>query len=319
LSKARTNADNVTADIAGITAGTGITGGGTSGTVTISADTAVVATTSNTITLSNKTIALGSNTVSGTTAEFNSALTDGDFATIAGSETLTNKTIAATSNTLTGVINNTLTTTTGDIIYASAANTPARLGIGSNGTYLTSNGSVPSWGTVSSAMTFVGTQTATNGGITFSGIPTHKSLRMYVSQVNGSSTPAITQMRVNGLSTNTYGTIQNTYFSGTAPYAQYQNPAGGSIWSQQDSAFSLGSVQSGAGNFHYVIDFINSGFSTTNKFITVITHSQGNTGTLFPTQAYLVQSTSGLVVTSIAFGTNWTGTGSLRADLFALN
>jgi hypothetical protein len=35
LTKARVNADNVTADIAGITAGTGITGGGTSGTVTI--------------------------------------------------------------------------------------------------------------------------------------------------------------------------------------------------------------------------------------------------------------------------------------------
>jgi len=38
MSKARTNADNVTADIAGITAGTGITGGGTSGTVTITND-----------------------------------------------------------------------------------------------------------------------------------------------------------------------------------------------------------------------------------------------------------------------------------------
>ena len=35
MTKARTNADNVTADIAGVTAGTGITGGGTSGTVTI--------------------------------------------------------------------------------------------------------------------------------------------------------------------------------------------------------------------------------------------------------------------------------------------
>ncbi len=35
MTKARTNADNVTADIAGITAGTGITGGGTSGTVTV--------------------------------------------------------------------------------------------------------------------------------------------------------------------------------------------------------------------------------------------------------------------------------------------
>ena len=35
MTKARTNADNVTADISGITAGTGISGGGTSGTVTI--------------------------------------------------------------------------------------------------------------------------------------------------------------------------------------------------------------------------------------------------------------------------------------------
>lgn len=46
-------------------------------------------------TLTNKTIALGSNTVSGTTAQFNTALTDGDFATIAGSETLTNKTLTS--------------------------------------------------------------------------------------------------------------------------------------------------------------------------------------------------------------------------------
>lgn len=54
-------------------------------------------------TLTGKTIALGSNSISGTTAQFNTALTDGSFATLAGSETLTNKTIAFGSNTLTGV------------------------------------------------------------------------------------------------------------------------------------------------------------------------------------------------------------------------
>lgn len=53
-------------------------------------------------TLTNKTVALGSNTVSGTTAQFNTALTDNDFATLAGSETLTNKTIALASNTVSG-------------------------------------------------------------------------------------------------------------------------------------------------------------------------------------------------------------------------
>lgn len=44
-------------------------------------------------TLTNKTINLSSNTLSGTTAQFNTALSDNDFATIAGSETLTNKTL----------------------------------------------------------------------------------------------------------------------------------------------------------------------------------------------------------------------------------
>jgi hypothetical protein len=46
-------------------------------------------------TLSNKSVALGSNTVTGTIAQFNTAVTDADFATVAGSETLTNKTLTS--------------------------------------------------------------------------------------------------------------------------------------------------------------------------------------------------------------------------------
>lgn len=91
-----------TGDISALTSGTGISLTDATGPIpTVAVDTAVVATTNNTLTLSNKTIALGSNTVSGTIAQFNSALTDGDFATLAGSETLTNKTIAFGSNTIT--------------------------------------------------------------------------------------------------------------------------------------------------------------------------------------------------------------------------
>jgi hypothetical protein len=55
--------------------------------------------------LTNKTVALGSNTVSGTKAQFNAALTDADFATQDGVETLTNKTLTApsvTGGTVTG-------------------------------------------------------------------------------------------------------------------------------------------------------------------------------------------------------------------------
>jgi len=58
-----------------------------------------VASLAGTETLTNKTIALGSNTVSGTIAQFNTAVTDADLATLAGTETLTNKTL--TSPTLT--------------------------------------------------------------------------------------------------------------------------------------------------------------------------------------------------------------------------
>jgi hypothetical protein len=63
------------------------------GTVALTSDISYPVTASNTVTLSNKSIALGSNTVTGTTAQFNTALTDDDFATIAGSETFTNKTL----------------------------------------------------------------------------------------------------------------------------------------------------------------------------------------------------------------------------------
>ena len=42
-------------------------------------------------------------------------------------------------------ITKSLTTTKGDMIYASAANTPARLGIGSNGQFLSIANGAPAW------------------------------------------------------------------------------------------------------------------------------------------------------------------------------
>ena len=56
MTKSRTNADNVTADIAGITASTGLTGGGTSGTVTLAIDTATTVDLSTVQNLSNKVL-----------------------------------------------------------------------------------------------------------------------------------------------------------------------------------------------------------------------------------------------------------------------
>jgi len=64
---------------------------------------AVDVTTSGTATFTNKTINLSNNTVSGTIAQFNTAVSDADLATLAGSETLTNKTINGSNNTITNV------------------------------------------------------------------------------------------------------------------------------------------------------------------------------------------------------------------------
>ena len=52
-------------------------------------------TSASTSTFTNKTVSLASNTVTGTTAQFNTALSDNDFATIAGTETLTGKTLTS--------------------------------------------------------------------------------------------------------------------------------------------------------------------------------------------------------------------------------
>jgi hypothetical protein len=65
----------------------------------------------------------------------------------------TNNQDAATKAYADTKIAKTLTTTTGDIIYASSANNPARLGVGSTGQVLTVSGGVPVWSTPSSGVT----------------------------------------------------------------------------------------------------------------------------------------------------------------------
>ena len=72
----------------------------------------------------------------------------------------------------------TLTTTTGDIIYASSANTPARLGIGSTGQVLGVSGGVPTWSTpTGGSHTLLSTTTLSASTTTVSGInQTYKHL-----------------------------------------------------------------------------------------------------------------------------------------------
>jgi hypothetical protein len=65
------------------------------GTLTLPTSTDTLVGRATTDTLTNKSISLTTNTVTGTIAEFNSAVTDQDLATLAGTETLTNKTLSS--------------------------------------------------------------------------------------------------------------------------------------------------------------------------------------------------------------------------------
>jgi hypothetical protein len=111
--------------------------------------------------------------------------------TLTGTQTLTNKTL--TSPVIASVVNNTLTSTTGDIIYASGANTPARLGIGSSAQVLTVASGVPSWATPSSGgMTLISETTASAlSSLTYSSLGSYKQLLLIWSQVNYSANGVI--------------------------------------------------------------------------------------------------------------------------------
>jgi hypothetical protein len=62
-----------------------------------------------TTTFTFKSINLGQNTISGTLAQFNTALSDNNFASLTGSEVLTNKTISGSDNTLSNIGNSSIT------------------------------------------------------------------------------------------------------------------------------------------------------------------------------------------------------------------
>jgi hypothetical protein len=201
VTRARDNASNVAGDISGVTAGTGLTGGGSSGALTISLDTPVSAT-------------------NGGTAQ--STFTTGDILYSSAANTLAKLNIGTTSQVLT-VTNGLPTyangsratlTTTGDILYASAANTPARLGIGSADQVLTVSGGIPTWATASAGgWTLLTTTTANNTAstYTYSSLGSHKHICIIgIGLESSTASGASIYFTVNGTSSSyTFAAIEN--------------------------------------------------------------------------------------------------------------
>ena len=103
-------------------------------------------------------------------------------------------------------IQETKLTTTGDTLYASAANTAARLGIGSTGQVLTVASGLPSWSTLSSGgMTSLATGTLSGATPSISSISgSYKHLELWVTDPYGSGANII-NLRFNNDSGGNYG------------------------------------------------------------------------------------------------------------------
>jgi hypothetical protein len=94
-------------------------------------------------------------------------------------------------------------TTTGDVYYASAANTPARLGIGSTGDVLTVAGGIPSWaapsggGTSWSLLNAGGTALTGAQTVTVSGISGADKIMVLIAGASSASASSLIGVRIN--------------------------------------------------------------------------------------------------------------------------
>jgi len=172
-------------DIQGVTAGVGISGGGTSGTVTVTNDMATTMTTKGDI-----VVATGSGTYIRQAVGTNNQVLMADSAQADG---------VKYANEATATL-----TTTGDLLYASAANTLARRAIGTTGQILSVSGGLPTWTTPASAGSLTLLSTTDMSGqstVTVSSLnQTYKNLVIQIRNFYPSSTTAQLALRLNGFS-----------------------------------------------------------------------------------------------------------------------
>lgn len=185
-------------------------------------------------TVTNAQLANSAITINGTSTSLGGTYTNASASTstagivqLTDSTSSTSTSTAATPNAVksaydlaNGAIPKTLTTTTGDIIYASGANTPARLGIGSTGNVLTVASGVPSWVAPASGggMTQLGSTTTLSGTTTtvssISG--SYKHLLIIIDRVTSTQADSYNMITVtpNSLTTATTLTYNQYTYSG---------------------------------------------------------------------------------------------------------
>jgi hypothetical protein len=120
----------------------------------------------------------------------------------------------------------TLTTTTGDTIYASSANTPARLGVGTTGQVLTVAGGVPTWATPGGATknyTQIASTSLSGSSVTVSGLAGYDDVWVFIRGASSTSATPSLYWRYNASATAIHN-VQGLYYGGNATSPYYMIP-----------------------------------------------------------------------------------------------
>jgi len=192
---------------------------------------------------------------------------------LSDSTSTTSSTLAATSTAVksaydlaAAAIPKTLTTTTGDIIYASGANTPARLGIGSTSQVLSVVAGVPAWSTPASGggLTLISTVVpSASSGFSFSSISSsYKHLLLTWDGILHSNNSTAFDVRLNANSGANYNSM--VYYGSGTSLAQ-ANAGGASSYNPTVPVFGKNVANAGFNNtnsgYLWLYDYANTSYA----------------------------------------------------------
>jgi hypothetical protein len=162
-------------------------------------------------------------------------------------------------------------TTSGDLIQATGSGTFARLGTGTNGQYLTTNGTTNSWGSISAGgMTLLSTTSLSgSGNVTISSINQgYTNLMMQIYGLAFTTMQSIAYVRVNGDSTGHWGGGVES------------SSASASVYYISDNAIQLATAISQTGGLNaWTVNFPDYTNTSTYKTFNVSGFSMFNTTT----------------------------------------